>query len=183
MALLSRLGAVSVPLLVSLTSLALSQGVAAQAAQQGAPQGAQTAPATQNSTALIGATPEKMLELAKSIGTAALEQDEDGKAPPMIIGRINGIKYGLYFHGCQNGQPSCSAIEFKASWTGKHQVTVERLNAWHRASRYGVGFLNGRTPVLRMSANLDGGVTQSNLEDTFQWWARILPEFRNKVVE
>ncbi|MEX8499589.1 YbjN domain-containing protein, partial [Leptothrix ochracea] len=38
-------------------------------------------------------------------------------------------------------------------------------------------------PVLQMSVNLDHGVSRKNLEDTFDWWAKIVPEFRHKVLE
>ncbi|MEX8497943.1 MAG: YbjN domain-containing protein [Leptothrix ochracea] len=161
MALLSRLGTVSVPFLAC---LALSQGVAAQ-----------------SDTALISAAdPEKIFEIAKTFGNASLDKDDFGN--PMIIGRMNETKYGLYFYGCRGGQ-NCTSIEFNAAWSGSRRATLDRINAWHRISRYGKAFLNGDTPVLQMSVNLDRGVTRKNLEDTFDWWGHIIPEFRRNVVE
>jgi hypothetical protein len=163
MALLSRLGTLGVvPFL--LASLTLSQGVAAQ-----------------SSTDLVSAAePDKIFEIAKSFGNASLDKDEAGN--PMIIGRVDDTKYGLYFYGCRGGQ-NCTYIQFNAAWSGNHRANPDRINEWHRSSRYGKAFLDDKTPVLQMSVNLDGGVTRKNLEDTFDWWAKILPEFRSKVVE
>ncbi|MEX8503663.1 MAG: YbjN domain-containing protein [Leptothrix ochracea] len=161
MTLLSRLRTLGLPLLAS---LALVQGAAAQ-----------------NSTELItAADPEKILEVAKGFGSATLETDAQGD--PKIVGRVEGTKYGLYFYGCKGGK-QCTDIQFNAAWS-EVKVSLDQLNGWNSTRRYGKAFLDrDGDPVLQMSVNLDHGVSRKNLEDTFDWWAKIVPEFRHKVLE
>lgn len=164
MALLSRLGTLSVPLFACLALM--SQGTAAQ-----------------SDTSLVSAAdPDKVFEIAKNFGTAALDKD-DTTDMPVIMGRVDGTKYGLYFYGCQRGR-DCTYVQFNAAWSGKHRATSERINAWHRTSRFGKAFIaDNNTTVMQMSINLDNGVTRKNFEDTFEWWAQILSDFRRQVVE
>ena len=38
-------------------------------------------------------------------------------------------------------------------------------------------------PVLEMTVNIDLGVSEANLEDTFAWWKRTLRSFKSEVLE
>ncbi len=130
---------------------------------------------------IVAATnPDKIFEIAKGYGNATLDTDSQGD--PKIIGRVEGIKYGIYFYGCKDGK-ACTDIQFNAAWSGT-QANLKLLNEWNRTRRFGKAFLDkDGDPVLQLSVNLDHGVTRKNLEDTFDWWVRIVPEFKRQVLD
>lgn len=63
---------------------------------------------------LVDATdPEQLVELVKGFGSATLEQDSYGD--PLIVGRIKGNRYSIYFYGCDNNR-DCDDVQFSAAW-------------------------------------------------------------------
>ena len=60
--------------------------------------------------------PDGILGIARGFGGANLEKD--GAGDPLIVGRIDGTKYGVYFFGCSDGK-NCSTIQFSAGWSGE----------------------------------------------------------------
>jgi hypothetical protein len=129
---------------------------------------------------IIDATdPEAILNLAKGYGSAKLGTDSSGD--PKITGRIDGTKYGVYFYGCKDGK-NCDDIQFAAAWSGV-SVSLEEINEWNRNKRFGRAYLDSDgDPSLLMSVNIDYGVTEENLDDTFNWWKRVLEQYREEVL-
>ena len=134
-----------------------------------------------SASGLIDATaPERILEMVKGFGSAALETDSEGD--PKIVGRIDGTRYGLFFYGCKANK-DCDDIQLNAAWSGV-EVTNEDLNNWNRKARYSKAYLdNEGDPVLEMTVNLDHGVSARNLEDSFNWWNRAVKAFKKDVLK
>jgi len=125
--------------------------------------------------------PQAILEIAKGFGSARLKKDSQGD--PMISGRIDGTRYGIYFYGCDNNHRHCDDIKFGAAWSGK-KVTLKQVNNWNRTKRYGTAYLdNDGDPNLDMPVNLDYGVTVENLEDDFSFWEKVLKAFKKEVLD
>ena len=124
--------------------------------------------------------PEQILEIAKGFGSARLKTDSTGD--PLIVGRINGTKYGIYFYGCNKQHKECDDIKFGAAWSGE-AVSLKKINTWNRSKRFGTAYLDkDGDPNVDMAVNLDYGVTVDNLEDTFNFWSLILKSFRKEVL-
>lgn len=122
--------------------------------------------------------PERLMQLARGFGSASLERDDYGD--PLITGRIDGYKYGIYFYGCaQNRQ--CNDVQFAAAWGG-HQVSWQTINDWNRTKRYGKAYLDqDGDPAIEMSVNLKYGVSRANFDDTLDWWVLTLKEFASHI--
>lgn len=124
---------------------------------------------------------EAILELAKGYGSARLEKDSGGD--PKIVGRVDGTKYGIYFYGCNDNGEDCDDIQFAAGWGGDINVSMEQVNDWNKARRFGKAYLdNEGDPRLEMAVNIDYGVTQRNLDDSFNWWSKVLKRFKKDVL-
>jgi hypothetical protein len=136
---------------------------------------AQTNQRTRTTTApvLIDATmPDKILEIAKSFGTASLDKDSLGD--PKITGRIDGQKYSIHFYGCVNGK-DCDDIVFYTYWTGGRNVTLDKINEWNRNTTFGKAYLDTDSDIaLEMTVNIDYGVSTRNLEDNFSQWNKTV---------
>lgn len=124
-------------------------------------------------------SPSRILSIAKGFGSAKLDKDADGD--PLIRGRIAGTQYNVHFYGCKDGR-NCEDIQFMAGWTG-YKVSPETLNRWNMERRYGTAYLDGdNDPILHMPVNLKHGVSQANLDDTFDWWKVALKDFTKEVL-
>ncbi|QSA96377.1 YbjN domain-containing protein [Methylococcus sp. EFPC2] len=124
--------------------------------------------------------PEAILDIAKGFGSASLEKDSEGD--PRIVGRIEGTKYQISFYGCSKGS-QCDDIQFGAGWSGA-KVSEDKINNWNLTRRYGNAYSDSDGDVnLKMTANIDYGVTKRNLEDTFDWWVKALQGFKKDVLK
>lgn len=121
----------------------------------------------------------EILNVAKGFGFAELEKD--GTGDPAISGMISGTKYVVYFYGCKHHK-RCNDIQIESSWGGTH-VTAAQIAHWNRTKRFGKAYLDkDGDPRLQMNVNLHYGVTEKNLQDTFDWWRVTLKMFKADVI-
>lgn len=138
------------------------------------------APVTHANEVISGKNPDAILGTARGYGSATLEK-ESGKSP-FITGRMNGQRYGIFFSGCSNGQ-ECDYIVFTAVW-GEQNVSIKDVNTWNREFYFGKAYIDKKDRlILEMSVNLDYGVTQKNLDDTFGLWGVVLRRFDKEVLK
>ncbi|TIW01072.1 MAG: hypothetical protein E5V77_08960, partial [Mesorhizobium sp.] len=53
--------------------------------------------------------PATVLDIAKGFGSARMGKDDNGD--PMISGRVEGVKYLIYFYGCEDHE-NCKSLQF-----------------------------------------------------------------------
>lgn len=123
--------------------------------------------------------PKAILDIAKGFGRASLEKDKDGD--PKIVGRINGKLYQILFFGCTDNE-DCDNIQFQAGWSNT-KITLPQINRWNRGKRFGKAYLDAdNDPVIEMDVNTDYGITRKNLEDTFDYWVKVLSSFKSDAL-
>lgn len=132
-------------------------------------------------TMVENSDPEMILEEAKGIGKATLSTDDAGD--PEINGKVNGTKYAILFHGCNSSGNNCDDILFVAAWSSD-DVSLRDINEWNKIKKFGKAYLDDDDdPTLEMVVNLDGdGVSQTNLEDWFNWWEQAIEGFEDEVL-
>ncbi|BBB24708.1 YbjN domain-containing protein [Amphritea japonica] len=139
------------------------------------------APTTYAADLISADDPEAILNIARGFGSARLTEDSAGD--PKISGRIDGTKYGIYFHGCNSDGERCDEIKFGTAWVVEDRVSLETVNEWNRTKKFGVAYLDSDgDPNLDMAVNIDYGVTIENLEDSFSYWEKIVPAFKEQVL-
>ncbi len=118
-----------------------------------------------------------ILEIAKSFGSASLERDSSGD--PAIIGRTEGLKYGITFHSCNNRK--CDDLLFMSAFSTTG-VSSSKVNEWNKTRRFGKVYLDDEgDPHIELAANLDYGICKKNLEDTFELWVNVLKDAKGKL--
>ena len=124
---------------------------------------------------------ESIFDLAKGFGNATLDKDKQGD--PKIIGRIDGMNYGIYFFGCEENK-NCDSILFATGWTKDvKKVSLAEVNRWNQKKRFGQAFLDADDDAaLQMSVHLSPGMPANNLEAYFQRWQSLMNSFRNEVI-
>jgi len=85
----------------------------------------------------------------------------------------------LYFYDCTENR-DCSTVMFQAAWE-TDEVTVAKMAEWNRKERFGKAFLDeDGHPTVEMNVNLHGGVSLTNLDDTFDWWRVVVETFAER---
>jgi hypothetical protein len=122
-----------------------------------------------------GSDPARIFNLARGHGSAEIGTDNRGD--PKIDGRMHGVKYQIYFYGCKNGE-QCSSVQFRAGFTQDNKQTIERMNEWNVAKRFGKAAIDKQgDATIEFNVNLRGGVCSANFDETVGWWSTVLREF------
>jgi hypothetical protein len=121
---------------------------------------------------LTFADPDAILNAAKGFGSATLETDTDGN--PLISGRIQGVKYNVYFYSCTNGA-DCLSVQLAAGYTG--EMPNDRVNEWNTSFRW-VKLYSQNGANFAMDIMFSGGITPAALEEQFAMWDSFIPEIK-----
>ncbi|MEO0799013.1 MAG: YbjN domain-containing protein [Pseudomonadota bacterium] len=136
-----------------------------------------SAPAAKAQDLVDGSNVNAIMDIARGYGSASLSKQKNGN--PLINGRINGIKYGIYFYSCKEGA-NCTAMQFYAGWKvgdAAEDAKVTKLNEWNRTKRWGRAYLDRVGDIaVEYDINLAFGVTRANLDDSFDYWRLISGE-------
>ena len=139
-----------------------------------------SAPLPVTAQTLVDATDlDSILAIAKDYGTAELEKDSTGD--PMVSGTIGPTQYAVFFYGCTDGA-DCTTIQFMSSYVNPGAVDATAINSWNAEKRFGKAFLDDEgDPVIEMNVNLWSGVSENNLNDTFDWWRVVVESFEEYI--
>lgn len=134
------------------------------------------APGTVSARTIDATDPAMILEVARGFGSAELTEDTVGD--PLVNGRIEGVKYSIFFYDCTEGQ-SCRTLMFRSTWAADVS-SVDRVNEWNRENRFGRAYVDEDGEiVLEMDVNLFAGVTFDNFDDTVDWWRFAMTSFED----
>ena len=121
------------------------------------------------------AEPEVVLNVAKGFGSAEMDKDDGGD--PMITGRIQGLKYAIYFYGCKEAK-DCRSIQFSSGYTDPW--TVEKANEWNKKFRWVKAYENEGSN-FKMDVDFKCGVTRQYLEEQFITWDSFISDMKESV--
>ena len=119
--------------------------------------------------------PAAILEIAKGFGSARMEKDDNGD--PMIAGRIEGVKYLIYFYGCED-HANCKSLQFSTGYTDP--LSADQANAWNSKYRW-VKAYSGEGSNFKMDVSFAGGITRANLEEQFSNWGAMSGNIKDFV--
>ncbi|WP_164772115.1 YbjN domain-containing protein [Mesorhizobium sp. M2C.T.Ca.TU.002.02.1.1] len=119
--------------------------------------------------------PAAILDIAKGYGSARMDKDDNGD--PMISGRIEGVKYVIYFYGCENHE-NCKSLQFSTGYSDP--LTADQANAWNARYRW-VKAYSGDGSNFKMDVSFAGGITRANLEEQFSNWDAMAGNIKDFV--
>lgn len=125
-----------------------------------------------------GSDPQAVVAIAERFGPARLDRDPDGN--PLVIGKLDETVYIVEFFGCTGGV-DCHAIRFRASY-GQPGLSDQEMGEWNRDERFLKAFLDDAgDPVIHMSVNLTGGVSEAMLNAAFARWTSAAARFEDFI--
>ncbi|WP_181182198.1 MULTISPECIES: YbjN domain-containing protein [unclassified Mesorhizobium] len=119
--------------------------------------------------------PAAILDIAKGFGSARM--DKDGNGDPMLSGRVEGVKYVIYFYGCEDHE-NCKSLQFSTGYTDP--LTADQANVWNAKYRW-VKAYAGDGSNFRMDVSFAGGITRANLEEQFSNWNAMAANIKDFV--
>ncbi len=124
-----------------------------------------------------GTDPERIAGILRDMGYKAL-LTTDQVGDPKIESKANGNDFSIYFYGCDKGI-NCKAIQFAAGFDLADGTSLDVINDWNAKNRFGRAYLDDEAdPFVELDVNLDfGGVTETNLRDTIDWWDVVMAAF------
>jgi len=131
---------------------------------------------------VTGEDVERVVELARAYGPAERRHDDAGDGP-WIRAEMDGVVYTISFLNCTDGV-DCRSVQFRAWWESEGAHTIAQMNQWNRDRRFSAAYLDSdMNATVEFDVNLTGGVTAVNFDDTLQWWATVLREFTEEVID
>ena len=113
--------------------------------------------------------------------TANLEKDSVGD--PMISSEHQGTKFKVFFYNCTKNV-ECATVQLHAGYDLEGSaVTLDKINAWNRAQRFGRAYLDGEgDPIIEMDIDLDdGGMSKALFGDNLEFWTTLLGRFQTHI--
>jgi len=128
-----------------------------------------------------GVTAQEVADVLQAKGyQAKITKDREGD--PKIQSATDGVSYEIYFYGCHGG-PRCSSLQFSVAFHVEGGMTLEQINAWNRANRFGRGYLDDvKDPYVEMDLDVEHGFTTEAIDNNIDTWDAVLPAFL-KVVD
>ena len=125
--------------------------------------------------------PDSLVQALQQAGYAA-KLGTDKVGDPMITSGVSGTTFQIFFYNCSDHK-ACATVQFHSAYDLENPVSLETLNEWNRAKRFGRGFLDKENdPVLEMDVDLDdGGLSAALFIDNVEFWATILGEFEQRI--
>ena len=106
----------------------------------------------------------------------------DGVGEPMISSAHDGTQFKVLFYNC-TAKRDCATIQLRSSYDIAAAVSLETINGWNRAQRFGRAYLDAESdPVLEMDVDLDdGGLSRALFTDNLEFWTSILGRFEKHI--
>ena len=125
--------------------------------------------------------PASVVSALQDSGYAA-KLGTDKVGDPQITSGVGGTTFQIFFYNCTDHK-ACATVQFNSGYKVQGPVSLERINEWNRAKRFGRGFLDkDNDPVLTMDIDLDdGGMSRPLFIDNVEFWTSVLGEFEKWI--
>lgn len=129
-----------------------------------------------------GITGPEFQKILKALGqTTTLKSDKEGD--PELSGTVEGVKYAILFYGCNEAPVRrCLSYQYYAGFNGMSRLSMAQINEWNAQKRFGAAsFRNGNVAEIRMTVNIEGGVTADNFRGWLGWWIVAMKQFKEHI--
>ena len=125
--------------------------------------------------------PQSLVDALQAGGYAA-KLGVDKVGDPMITSGVSGTTFQIFFYNCTDHK-ECATVTFHSGYDLTSQPSLELVNEWNRAQRFGRAYLDKENdPILEMDVDLDdGGVAPLLFIDNIEFWTSVLGKFEKHI--
>jgi hypothetical protein len=108
---------------------------------------------------------------------AEADEDRSGGVATVIRTSADGVPFAIYLYDCRKDR--CASMQYAASFPAAQGLSLARINAWNRQSRYVRAYLDGSGRVLgEYDVDIAPGLDQKALDHSLTRWRSALSRFR-----
>ena len=102
---------------------------------------------------------------------------------PMISSAASGVPFDVIFYDCNQSEPKrCESLMISAGFDFEGSVELSVANDWNLNNRFGRAYVDEEgDPILELDYEMLGGVTPTNIQQTFKYWEASLGDFSGKI--
>ncbi|MDP9765511.1 YbjN domain-containing protein [Deinococcus enclensis] len=134
--------------------------------------GAAGAQSTAGAPRTPGTAHQVVMTAARTLGPVKMSTTDQGD--PLLTGESDGLKYGIFFSGCDARGDHCEAMRLVSYWDA---YPAQDLNTWNRTKFVGRAYLDDDGTTLDLWVSLLGGLTAQQIADVMDWWSVALTDF------
>ena len=128
-----------------------------------------------------GSDPAMLVNIIQDLGYRAT-LEVDGEGDPLIRSSVGGTQFNLVFYGCSEQHDNCQILLFKAGYELDDKVGMDVINQWNATRLFGRAYLDDvNDPWIELVLNVQGGVTRTQFEKTFEWWETSVGQFEDEI--
>jgi hypothetical protein len=131
-------------------------------------------------TRMTGAQLQQLLQ--KWGYRAELLTDKEGD--PLVRTTTEGTRASVIFFNCDKAANPrhCGALQFYGGFNSSKKISVEAMNQFNVAWRYGKGVIDkDGDPVVMVDLSLEGGVNAEHLKASFGIFETMLNNFKKAI--
>ena len=108
---------------------------------------------------------------------AAAPDNRSGGAATAIRASADGTPFAIYLYDCKKDR--CASMQYAASFPAGQGLSLARINAWNRQSRYVRAYLDASGRVFgEYDVDIAPGLNQKALDHSLKRWRSALIRFR-----
>ena len=103
-----------------------------------------------------------------------------GGAGPVIRSSAGGAPFAIYLYDCRKDR--CTSLQYVASFPNTEALSLAKINAWNRQSRYVRAYLDRSGRVLgEYDLDVAPGLDDKALDHSLRRWRSALARFKQFV--
>ena len=108
---------------------------------------------------------------------AQLDEPKAGAVATVIRSQVDGAPFAIYLYDCRKDR--CASLQYAASFSNTSALSLARINAWNRQSRYIRAYLDRSGRVLgEYDLDVAPGLDGKALDHSLRRWRSALSRFK-----
>ncbi len=111
---------------------------------------------------------------------AQIDEADAGSASAVVRSSAEGAPFAVYLYDCRKDR--CASMQYVASFPNTEALSLAKINAWNRQSRYVRAYLDRSGRVLgEYDLDVAPGVDAKALDHSLRRWKSALERFKQFV--
>lgn len=123
----------------------------------------------------------ELADVLRAVGATEVTVGRDDTDDPTLVGTLHEAQFQVLMYDC-DGQDRCSSIQYRSGYDLADGMTLEDVNEWNTAMRYGKVWLDEvDDPYLELDLDLSQGSTDGQVRRYAEAWGALMKHFQDYI--
>ena len=123
---------------------------------------------------------EEVVGMLRAIGATDITKSRDSAGDPLVIATLDETQFQVLMYGCGDDD-RCTSIQFRSGYDVDDGMSLDDVNAWNMAMRYGKVWLDDEAdPFIELDLHLSGS-SDAQVAHYAQMWSAMLMGFEETI--